>query len=294
LSGVDALVAAVLFGLLIIVFTGSSRWFRAYAAAALLILAAAEYKAFGTSIRFNANHGRFTVEYISKPLPGMNAHTYEYVREHPEYRSALDLTALSAEELRHVGLTTPQGMDPFLPEQYRAFVERIGRFRNNREFDIWPEDTANLKLLGVRYFITSEYGPLYSRISSSPHFRRLEPDDSYYRVFELTDPQPSFGWENPDANHAAESKSWQPERRDFIVESGAGGRFRLSEQFYPGWKATVDGIETSIARCHEVFQCIAVPAGRHAVEFRYHSRWLLLGGVISLCSMLLLAILIRV
>ena len=293
-SGADALVAAVLFGLLMVVFTGSSRWLRTCTAAALLILAAAEYKAFGTSKRFNANHGRFTLEYISNPCPGMNIHTYENLHGHPEYRSALDLTALSGEEFRHVGLTTPQGMDPFLPEQYRAFAARVGHFRNNREFDLKPEDEETLKLLGVGYFITSAYGPLYSRISSNPHFERLLPDDSYYRVFELADAHPSFGWENPDADHAVDLKVWQPERRGFIIGSASGGHFRLSEQFYPGWKATIDGVEISIERCREAFQCIAVPSGRHAVEFRYHSRWLLLGGAISLCSTLLLARLVRV
>jgi hypothetical protein len=293
-SGADALAAAVLFGLLIFVFTGSSRWFRSCTAAALLILAAAEYKAFGTSKRFNANHGRFTLEYVSNPCPGMNATTYAKLREHPEYRSAIDVTALSGAEFRHVGLTTPQGMDPFLPELYRAFADRIGHFRNNREFDLKPEDEETLRLLGVRFYITSAYGPLYSRISSNPHFERLLPDDSYYKVFELAGSRPSFGWENRDADHAVELKVWQPERRGFIVSSASGGHFGLTEQFYPGWKATIDGMETSIERCREVFQCIALPSGQHVVEFRYRSRWLLLGGAISLCSMLLLAKLVRV
>jgi hypothetical protein len=224
----------------------------------------------------------------------MNIRTYQNLRGRPEYRSALDLTALSGQEFRHVGLTTPQGMDPFLPEQYRAFADRVGHFRNNREFDLKPEDEETLKLLGVRFYITSAYGPLYSRISSNPHFERLLPDDSYYRVFEVADSRPSFGWENPDADHTVELKTWQPERRGFIVDSASGGQFRLTEQFYPGWKATVDGIDTSIERCREAFQCIVVPPGRHAVEFRYHSRWLLLGGAISLCSTLLLAKLVRV
>jgi hypothetical protein len=290
LSGVDALAAAILFGLLIVVFTGSSGLFRGCAAAALLILTAAEYKAFGTSKRFDAGHGRFDIEYISQPSPGLNASVYQSLLQHPEYRSALDLT-LSALDLRHIGLTTPQGFDPLLPEQYRILIEGISHFHNNREFDLNPDDGDALRLLGVRYFISSENGPLYSRLSSSPHFRLLQPADSYYKVFEYADSLPSFGWEEMD--HEVELGAWQPERRAFIVRSPSGGLFRLAEQFFPGWNATVDEIPVSIERCHIAFQCIAVPPGQHRLEFRYRSRWLIPGGIVSFCSMLLLAKCIR-
>ena len=287
LSGVDALAASILFVLLIVVFTGSSGFFRGCAAAALLILTAAEYKAFGTSKRFDATRGRLDIEYVLQPSPGLNAGVYQSLLQHPEYRSALDLTAPFPTDLRHTGLTTPQGFDPFIPEQYRILIEGISHFRTNREFDLNPDDGEALRLLGVRYFISSENGPLCSRLSSSPHFRLLQPADSYYKVFEYADSRPSFGWEEMD--HEVELRAWQPERRAFTVRSPSGGRFRLAEQFFPGWNATVDEIQVSIERCHNAFQCIAVPPGQHRVEFRYHSRWLILGGIVSLCSILLLA-----
>jgi hypothetical protein len=291
LSTVDALAAAVLCGLLIVVFTGSSGLFRGCTAAALLILSAAEYKAFGTSKRFNASRGRFAVEY--EPFPGVNTGVYHSLRQHPEYRTALDLMAPFPGELHHMGLTTPQGEDPFLPAQYKVLMDRIAVFRNNRAFDLRPDDEGTLRLLGVRYFITSKRGPLYPQLSSSRRFHLLQPDDNAYKVFEYVDPRPSFGWENEKMEQEIELTAWQPEKRGFIVRSALGGRFRLTEQSYPGWNATVDGIQVSIERCHEAFHCIILPAGQHAVEFRYHSRWLVLGGLISLCSLLLLAELIR-
>jgi uncharacterized membrane protein YfhO len=87
--------------------------------------------------------------------------------------------------------------------------------------------------------------------------------------------------------------AWQPERRSFRVRSDAGGAFRLTEQFYPGWTATIDGALTSIARCHEAFQCVIMPAGEHRVEFRYRSRTLLIGLAISLLSALVIAAAVR-
>jgi hypothetical protein len=288
LSAVDALIATLLFGLLIFLFPRSSGRVRACTAGAVLLLVAADYKAFGTSKRLNAYRGPYTANYVSQPFPGLNARLYQSLRQHPEYRLALDQTALFPQSLRHNGLTTPQGFDPLLPAQYKALIDRIARFRTNREFEIIPENEQALKLLGVRYFVTSENGPLYSRLSSSPNFRRLQPDDSYHKVFEFADSRPAFAWEE-EAGRAVELKAWQPERRAFVVRSGSGGRFRLTEQFFPGWTATVDQKETAIERCQESFQCITIAPGEHAVEFRYHSRWLLPGGAISAISVLLLA-----
>ena len=288
LSGADALIAAILFGLLILFYPGTSGRLRALTALAALVLVAAEYKAFGTSKRFNAYRGPFAVNYVSEPFPGLDPGVYAALRQHPEYRLALDVTALFPQALRHNGLATPQGFDPLLPAQYKALVDRIAHFRTNREFDVIPEDEAALRLLGVRYFISSEQGPLYSRLSSSRHFRRLQPDDSYHKVFEYVDARPSFGWEEQDAEHAVELSAWQPERRAFALRSASGGRFRLTEQFFPGWIATIDRMEAPIERCHEAFQCIVIAPGEHRVEFRYHSRWLAMGGVISFCALLLM------
>jgi hypothetical protein len=180
-----------------------------------------------------------------------------------------------------------------LPEQYRILIERVGHFRTNREFDLNPLDVDTLRLLGAPYFITSESVPAYASLSASPRFHLLQPDDSYYKVFALNDPQAAFAWEGHGAGNTVELKGWLAEKRAFTVSSESGGRFRLTEQFYPGWKATVDGIETTIERCHEAFQCIAVQPGSHVVEFRFQSRFLGAGAVISLCSLLLLVYCVR-
>src|SRR5207247_1873133 len=55
LSGVDALAGAILFGLLIFIYAGSSGRLRAVTAAAALVLVGAEYQAFGTRKRFNGS-----------------------------------------------------------------------------------------------------------------------------------------------------------------------------------------------------------------------------------------------
>jgi uncharacterized membrane protein YfhO len=43
----------------------------------------------------------------------------------------------------------------------------------------------------------------------------------------------------------------------------------LSDTYYPGWKAFVDGKETKIYRADYAFRAIPLNAGTHRVEFTY-------------------------
>jgi hypothetical protein len=284
---VDALIATLLCSALIAIFAGSKGRMAMASAAALLVLAAVEYKAFGTSKRFNAAPGPFDADYSLPAFQGMNEQTYKELRAHPEYRMASDDYGPDPVNLRHAGLTTPQGFDPFLTTAYRNLIASLGHFSSNRRFELSPENEAALHLLGVRYFGTAEGGAMYSRLKTNPRYRLLAPDDSYYKIFELADSQPAFGWEAPDPQTAAQATAWEPEKRILKVRSVSGGVFRLSEQYFPGWHATVDGIETPIDHCHEAFQCIAISPGDHSVEFRFRSRWLPTGAMISLFTLFL-------
>ncbi len=51
--------------------------------------------------------------------------------------------------------------------------------------------------------------------------------------------------------------------------SATGGWLIYSETHLPGWIAKVDGERASIRTANYLFQGIEVPAGEHAIEFRY-------------------------
>ena len=272
-------------------FPRSAGHVRTIIAVAALFLIATEYKAFGTSKRFNASRGPYP-DYVAQPFPHLNGSLYQTLRRNREYRVALG-SIMFPQDLRHSGLTTPQGFDPLLPVQYKALIDQIGYFVTNRLFGILPENEVALRLLGVRYFITAEKDILYARLCSSQNFHRLQPDQGYYKVFEFLNALPVFEMKDQNGEGVVELKSWQPERRLFLVRSKSGGQFRLGEQFFPGWVATVDGRETAIERCAGCFQCVPVPPGEHSVSFRYHSRWLATGGAVSLVFLFLLTIVAR-
>lgn len=50
----------------------------------------------------------------------------------------------------------------------------------------------------------------------------------------------------------------------------------LSEQYYPGWRAFIDGRETKIYRVNGVLRGVPVPGGEHSISFRYRPRSIML------------------
>ena len=49
----------------------------------------------------------------------------------------------------------------------------------------------------------------------------------------------------------------------------APGLLVLADSFYPGWRATVDGVAAPILATNHLFRGVPVPAGRHRVRFEY-------------------------
>lgn len=59
----------------------------------------------------------------------------------------------------------------------------------------------------------------------------------------------------------------------------------LADNYYPGWKAYIDGQETAIYVANYTFRAILIPEGKHKVEFVYEPDSFRLGGVISFVSL---------
>jgi hypothetical protein len=63
----------------------------------------------------------------------------------------------------------------------------------------------------------------------------------------------------------------------------------LSEMFYPGWEASVDGRAERIHLADFLLRAVAVPSGAHRVEMRYHATQARNGLIISAATLVLLA-----
>ena len=64
----------------------------------------------------------------------------------------------------------------------------------------------------------------------------------------------------------------------------------LSDSYYPGWKAYVDGRETKIYRANFMFRAVALDRGAHKIEFVYDPLSFKLGMVISIFTIFGLAL----
>jgi len=76
-----------------------------------------------------------------------------------------------------------------------------------------------------------------------------------------------------------------------ITTGGGGGLLTLSDQYYPGWEASVDGKTAPIVRADTVFRGVCVPAGDHTVRFEYRPRSVMLGAGLSVAGWAVLGVL---
>jgi len=86
---------------------------------------------------------------------------------------------------------------------------------------------------------------------------------------------------------------YQAHQVKLITESENDTMLVLTDNYYPGWKAYVDGKPTQIYRANYTFRAVAIPKGTHNVIFRYEPQSVKKGLLISVLSLVLLLILYR-
>ncbi len=72
-----------------------------------------------------------------------------------------------------------------------------------------------------------------------------------------------------------------PERSVYDVNTPADGLLIVSENFYPGWRATIDGEPVGILRANLTMRAIPVRAGQHRIEMWYDPLSFKIGAGIS-------------
>jgi hypothetical protein len=253
----------------------------------LVALSFIELKAFGTCKRFNATREPAPVSAGQTPL-GFESAAVQRMADDVHFRIAVSAIGPRPAELRSLGLTTPQGFDPLMPGSYRDLVQTSGTFISDREFVMDPGNDSALQLLGVKYFVLPGSGEEFMRLQSrDSKFRLVGTGTEYFKIFQYLDAKPAYAWEGSGTARITPLE-WRPETRAFEVSAGQAGRFRLTEQFYPGWRATVNGIAAPISRCHGAFQCVGLPAGTSRLEFRFRSAPLRMGLFCSAVTILLM------
>jgi hypothetical protein len=77
---------------------------------------------------------------------------------------------------------------------------------------------------------------------------------------------------------------------NIATDASGEGILVLADSYYPGWKAYVDGKETTILRANHFYRAVRLPGGEHKVEFRYEPRSFKIGAMISLATLFLMTL----
>jgi hypothetical protein len=197
------------------------------------------------------------------------------------------------------------GYDPLIPGNYDTLLD-MGGIGVRPKF--WPQLVENnriLSMLNVRYVVLPGGMDIPERLN--PLYRKLEEDTEYVLYENLSHLPRAYSVAElvtVDGIHAVKTelalKRLDPAKqaavtsRDF-AEIGSGefargevsvldyghqhavlrtefpdrGFVVLADQYYPGWKAYVDGKEVKIYRTNGVLRGVVVPPGEHELAFVY-------------------------
>ena len=76
---------------------------------------------------------------------------------------------------------------------------------------------------------------------------------------------------------------------EVTIDTDAPGRrlLVLTDAYYPGWHATLDDADVPLLRADYAFRAVAVPPGRHRVEFRYRPASVRYGAMLSVAGLII-------
>lgn len=129
--------------------------------------------------------------------------------------------------------------------------------------------------------------------SRSERERASEIESKTERKSESSPSQPVASVEtrgNPDSINTIAIDKLSDEQIELSTESDFNGYLVVADQYYPGWHASLDGLDKPILRANYIQRAIALPTGKHKVVFSYKPESYRIGLLISSIALGLLAL----
>lgn len=204
------------------------------------------------------------------------------------------------------GISDIKNYDAMLVNDYR---NELARYSNNSTtFQAFKSvDKQYLDLAGVKYIIAASQKELAKKLSLNDDNKASYPvafEGNKFSVFENTNVLPraflvnsataqSTMIEKKDLLSQAENKAQiiKYEPQNIIMETGSREKATLvlTDTFFPGWKAYVDGSETKISKTESAFRAVDLPSGNHEIIFKYQPKSFYWGFIVSLLTFMLIA-----
>jgi len=205
-----------------------------------------------------------------------------------------------------LGYQTVGGFTALFPSRY---YEYMNAYSENRLPEGWvnlfygtARNAVLMDLLNVKYEISHTTHSYALRDSFLPRafivtdYQILDRDDILNfmtapsfdprktLVFEkegLTESPPRYPARRSDASGVFDLTLYQPDAMMIETRTTEPGYLMVSENYYPGWKASVDGHAQRILRGNYLFRVIELPEGKHRVELFFDSFPIRLGMAVS-------------
>ncbi len=221
-----------------------------------------------------------------------SARTLQLVDAPVEVIGALAVTRLRWDEAKRIAHVTVRGLSDVtlrgaaaIDEQsgtFHSFVlAKDGRFRLAHSGDVKVYD--NVDALRVpRAFVVAEARFVANEDEALAVMQSETFDPADTVVFTSAPADPSDTQHaTRNMQHATRITHYDPERVVIEVNHDSSGYLVLTDAWYPGWTATVDGEPVEILRADMYFRAVPIVRGAHRVEFRYAPLTVRVGGAIS-------------
>ncbi|MFL6589232.1 MAG: YfhO family protein, partial [Chthoniobacterales bacterium] len=115
------------------------------------------------------------------------------------------------------------------------------------------------------------------------------PDGSLWNASECALVESGTGLEKAEAKSGqAEIARYEPNRVEIKTESSGRSLLVLADNYFPGWRAKIDGHRAKVLRANYNQRAVTVPAGSHIVSFSYQPKSVLCGLIISVVTLVAL------
>ena len=198
--------------------------------------------------------------------------------------------AIEANFATQLGLYSPDGYDPLYPKWYGEYLTTSkGGMGARSDAYITPgfgsrdliDNTDRLFLLnrlGVKYILDR----VENQTIAPSNFATMYDSDGWI-VYENKDAVPRAELLSRDGQ--VHIDSYTPSRVDLSVSTNIRDTLVLSDTYYHGWIARVDGHETEIRVVNRALRAVSIPAGNHTITFSYEPQSVRLGIIMTIVSL---------
>ena len=234
--------------------------------------------------------GYRVLEYGFNINPGTNDHILYRLQSLGGYDS---LTPRDAVELTEVNYGLEEKLLDMLAVRYILLNDTLG-------VTIDAQDYREVMRDGERGIVVYERKPqsrafVVHQLQVVPHGEMLAhmTDEAFDpRKVALVESLPGCALADAPGQDSATLVSDELNRVTFQAHAASDGFLVMSDTFYPGWRAEVDGKSVTVVRANYALRGICLPAGDHEVVFRFEPGMLRVGIVLSVIGLLIVAAII--